>query len=347
MRSHVTRSRGVLLGVIGLLALAVSAAVWGITNLGASDPRTTYNPTPSPEKVAEIRDILFADEAVKGILAGRNEGRDYWMRIDTIFEHADVKNTGEPPIAAVQMYFEPPVSWEGEAPTWSDPCSGHYDDDGWLVDKNDPCVNEPREYQTRQYGLTNANNVHAFVDLRVGRVMYVLGGRGASPDEIRYAKNEYATPGSPQQDAQVREILFRHEAVKKMTTGREEGDSFWVGAIGYTYAPDEPLTSDEKTTAMVHVYFDPPLDWSGTLPTQLEPCESEHRQALSRGQPEWPAATDSCWSAPPRYQMQPSEFVDFHAIYADVDLRGGQVLQIVPLSTRPGDLENAKARYGE
>lgn len=346
-KSHGIRSKGLLVGVIGLLALAVSAAAWGITNLGASAPRTTYNPTPSPEKIAQIREILFENEAVKGILAGRHEGRDYWMRIDTIFEHAHVENTGEPPIGAVQIYFEPPVTWEGEVPTWSDPCEGHYDDEGWLVDKNDPCRNEPRQFGTRQYRLTDANNVHIFVDLRVRRLGELSGGGGAFPDEIRAAKKEYATPGSPEQDAKVREILFQHEAAKGMTSGREEGESFWVDIVGYIYAPGEPLTSEEKTIAIVDVYFDPVLKWSGSLPTQLEPCQREHEQAIRSGRTDWPDRADPCWSAPPQYETRPRGFENAPGISADIDLRSGQVLQIVGLSTHPGDVESAKEKYAQ
>ena len=84
IRIAAVRSKSMLVTLFGLMALALSAAIWGITNLGASAPGTAA--TPSPETIAEIKDILFQDEAVKGILASRNEGRDYWIRIDTIFE---------------------------------------------------------------------------------------------------------------------------------------------------------------------------------------------------------------------------------------------------------------------
>jgi hypothetical protein len=316
MKSHGIRSKGVLLGIIGLLALAVSAAVWGISNLPASTPPTvpgssfTPYPTESPEKVAQIRDILFANEAVKGILAGRNEGRDYWMRIDMIFEHADVENTGEPPIAAVQMYFEPPVSWEGEVPTWSDPCKGHYDDDGWLLDKNDPCLNEPRQYGTRQYQLNNANTVHTFVDLRVEQVVRLLGGGGAFPDEIRQAKKEYATLGSPEQDAKVREILFLREDVQRAVADREDGRDYWVRILGYIYAPGEALTSEERTVAVVEVYFDPPVSW---------PIGDEK-------------------GIPPR---------QVPGISADVNLSTGQVVYLWFASPTQMDIADAKARYAQ
>lgn len=327
------------MALFGLVALAASVAVWGITNLGASDPGTSAVPTESPEKIAEIRDILFADEAVKGILAGRHEGRDYWIRTYTIFEHADVENTGEPPIAVSQMYFEPPVTWEGEVPDRSDPCDGHYDDDGWLLDKQDSCQNEPYQVTMRHEQFIQRNSVHVFMDLRRGEVVEILGG-GAEPDEIRDAMKGYATPGTPEQDAKVKEILFRHEAVEGMTAGVEEGTNFWIGAVGYVYAPGEPLTSEERTIAMVDVFFDPPLRWSGSLPTQLDLCERE-RETEGR----YPDLNDACWSAPPAYELRPRGFANAPGIYADIDLRSGQVLQIGGLAPKPGDLENAKGRY--
>jgi len=335
------RSKGVLVGVIGLLALAVSAAAWGITNLGASTPRITYNPTPSPEKIAQIREILFENEAVKGILAGRHEGRDYWMRIDPMYERENVEKKGEPNIAQVLMWFDPPVSWEGEVPTRSDPCKGHYDDDGYLVNKNDPCIHEPREYGTSHEKFDSTHGITAAIDLRRGQVHAVVS-MGGLPFEIREAKKLYATPGSPEQDARVREILFQHEAVKGMTSGREEGESFWVDIVGYIYAPGEPLASEEKTIAMVDVYFDSPLKWSGLLLTRLEPCQKERERDKA-----WPASTDPCWSAPPQYETRPHEIENAPGIYADIDLRGGQVLEIGGLAPAPGDAEKAKARYGQ
>lgn len=341
MKSHGIRSKGVLVGIVGLLALAVSAAAWGITNLGASDSRTTYNPTPSPEKIAQIREILFENEAVKGILAGRHEGRDYWMRIDPMYERENVEKKGEPNIAQVLMWFDPPVSWEGEVPTRSDPCKGHYDDEGWLVDKNDSCIYEPREYGSSHAKFDSTHGITAAIDLRRGQVHAVVS-MGGLPFEIRGAKKLYATPGTPEQDAKVREILFQHEAIKGMTSGREEGESFWVDIVGYIYAPGEPLTSEEKTIAIVDVYFDPILKWSGSLPTQLDPCEKEHEREGA-----WPDRADPCWSAPPQYETRPDKFSNGEAISADIDLRSGQVLQITGLSTHPGDVDKAKERYAE
>ena len=225
------------------------------------------------------------------------------------------------------------------------PCKGHYDDDGWLVDKNDSCVNEAREYSTHQYELTNASIVHAFVDLRVGRVAE-LGGPGALPYEIREFKKGSATPGSPQQDAKVREILFGNGAVNDMVAGRKRAGASGSAPIVYVYAPGEPLTSEDKTIAMVDVYFDPVLRWSGSLPTQLERCQREHEQALSNGQTDLPAPSDPCWKAPLKYESRPRSFENAPGIYVDIDLRSGQVLQIGGLAPKPGDLENVKEKYG-
>lgn len=307
MKDYLIRSKGVLIGAIGLLALAVSGAVWGINNLGASDPDVTAIPTESPEKIAQVREILFRDEAVKGILAGRHEGRDYWMRIDMMYERENVDKTGEPSIAAVLMWFDPPVSWEGQVPTRSDPCDSYENEEGWLTDKNHPCINEPREYGTSFEEFGPTNGITAGIDLRLGQV-YAVVEMGGSPDAIREAKKLYATPGSPEQDARVREILFQREDLQRAVADREEGRDYWVRIFGYIYAPGEPLTSEQRTFAVVDVYFQPPAPWpigdEGGLPPRL-----------------------------------------VRGISAGVNLRSEQVEYLDLTSPHASDIEDAKARY--
>ena len=305
MRILTGRSRSALVALCGLLALAVSATVWGITNLGASSPSGI--PTPSPDKIAQIRDILFQDEAVKGILAGRNEGRDYWIRVDMMYERENVERKGDPNIAQVLMWFDPPVSWEGEIPTISDPCDSYKDEEGYLADKNHPCIREPLQYSTAHEKFEDTGGITAAIDLRLGRVTLVVS-QGGSPDAIRQAKKLYATPGSPEQDAKVRDILFRQDNVETATADRQEGRDYWVRIFGYVYAPGEPLSSDERTVAMVDVYFDPPVSW---------PVGDEN-------------------GLPPR---------QVPGVSADVDIASGEVLYLRFASPTQADIDDAKERY--
>ena len=323
--------------ILGVFWIGVGAPVWGGVKLleeSEPAPRTAASPTESPEKDAQVREILSQNDAIKGILAGREQGRDYWTKIDYVYPYAEPKSTGEKPIAMVNMFFDPPVSWAGEVPTKSNPCQGHYQDD-WL-DPNDPCRNEPPQYGTGHAQFSATQGITAEVDLRRGQVVEVFEV-GGSPLEIRDAQRGYATAGSPEKDAQVRGILFGNEAVEQMVAGREEGRDYWV-KIGYVYAPREPSSSDEKTLAIADVYFDPPVSWSGLLPTRLDPCQGHYQDGSLD-------PNDPCRSEPAQFGPAYQQFYGADGITADVDLRSGQVLQVLPVSALPGEIEDAKRSY--
>jgi len=119
-------------------------------------------------------EIVLQEKAIEGMLADREEGRDYWIRIGYVYEHREAANTGEKPIAMVHMYFDPPISYEGEFPViLSDPCSGRRGADERL-DPDDPCMNEPKEYGRVHGGPVDAQSIVLTVDLRRGEVVGVF-----------------------------------------------------------------------------------------------------------------------------------------------------------------------------
>jgi hypothetical protein len=150
---------------------------------------TTPEPTPSPEQDAAVREILFENEVIKAMVAGREEGRDYWIRISYVYEHRGIGNYGEKPIAMVDIYFDPPLSYAGELPAiMSDPCAGH-GVEGWL-DPDDPCVDEPKEYGSAYRSFADARCVTAQVNLPGGEVVTVFQSP-VSQDDMEDIQTRY------------------------------------------------------------------------------------------------------------------------------------------------------------
>jgi hypothetical protein len=150
---------------------------------------TTPEPTPSPEQVARMGQILYGNETIKAMLAGREDGRDYWIRVSYVYEHRGIRNYGEKPIAMVHIYFDPPLSFAGEVPVITkDPCRGH-GDEGYL-DPNDPCVDEPKEYGTEYQTFTGVQGVVAQVDLPRGEVVQIFAAP-VTPEELTDIRSQY------------------------------------------------------------------------------------------------------------------------------------------------------------
>ena len=184
-------SLAILVG--GFTWIVMGAPVWsGVSLLEESEPAplTTPSPTESPEKDLAVKQLLSQNDAVEAILAGREEGRDYWIRIDYVYEYMEARNTGEKPIAMVNIYFDPPVSFAGNVPTASDPCKGHRGADERL-DPNDPCINEAPTYSTVHREFKESRGIVAKIDLRLGEVVDVFE-LGPAPYEIEDAKRGYA-----------------------------------------------------------------------------------------------------------------------------------------------------------
>ena len=185
--------------VVGLFWVSVGAPVWGGQSLlepAQPGPEATPDPEDpslfpySPERDAKVTEILSKTEVVNAMLTGRELGRDYWMRVSYVYDYKEAANSGEKPIAMVDIYFDPPLSFGGEVPVYSDPCSGHYGDDERL-EPDDPCMTAPKEYSTEYRSFTDAQAITAQIDLRRGDVVEVFQSPAAK-EEIEDIKGRYA-----------------------------------------------------------------------------------------------------------------------------------------------------------
>ena len=177
--------------LVGIAAVAAAVATAGCFGGEGSDGTVeTIEPTTSPSATdARVKEILFEDGAIKAMVAGREEGRDYWIRISYVYEHRGIGNYGEKPIAMVDIYFDPPLSYAGELPAiMSDPCAGH-GVEGWL-DPDDPCVDEPKEYGSAYRSFTDARCVTAQVNLPGGEVVTVFQSP-VSQDDMEDIQRRY------------------------------------------------------------------------------------------------------------------------------------------------------------
>jgi len=177
--------------LVGIAAVAAAVATAGCFGGEGSDGTVeTIEPTTSPSATdARVKEILFENEVIKAMVAGREEGRDYWIRISYVYEHRGIGNYGEKPIAMVDIYFDPPLSYAGELPAiMSDPCAGH-GVEGWL-DPDDPCVDEPKEYGSAYRSFTDARCVTAQVNLPGGEVVTVFQSP-VSQDDMEDIQRRY------------------------------------------------------------------------------------------------------------------------------------------------------------
>jgi hypothetical protein len=125
-----------------------------------------------------VREILFENTVIQAIAAGRQIGRDFWI-VDVAHFTRPVYGTWE---SAVAMVFAEPVSYQGELPTASEPCEGHYGPDE-QVDEDDPCLDEPREYGT-EFASLSGRVIHAWVDVIRGEVVYFFAPDDTPPDVL-------------------------------------------------------------------------------------------------------------------------------------------------------------------
>ena len=198
-RQTLPRKAAVLLGIAAVAAaVAITGCFADEASNGSVEPTepspvvTPVPPDPAElaEKDAKVMAIVHQDKAIKAMLAGREEGRDYWIQIGYVYEHREAANTGEKPIAMVHFFFDPPISSEGDFPVIvSDPCSGRRGPDERL-DPDDPCMNEPKEYGRVHGGPVDAQHVTAQVDLRRGEVVEVFQSPVA-PATIEDIKESY------------------------------------------------------------------------------------------------------------------------------------------------------------
>ena len=185
--------------VVGLFWVGVGAPVWGGDSLlQPSQPTPKAGPDPyDPVLVpydagrdAEVTKILGETKAISTMLSGRELGRDYWIRVSYVYEHReDPRNSGEKPLAMVDIFFDPPVSFSGDVPTHSDPCSGRYGTDERL-EPNDPCLTAAKEYWNEHQTFSDVQWITAETDLRRGAVVEIF--QNATPTyELPDIKGRY------------------------------------------------------------------------------------------------------------------------------------------------------------
>jgi len=183
--------------VVGLFWVGVGAPVWGGQSLlqpsqpgpAAPDPYDAVLFPYSPERDAKVTEILGETEAINAMLAGRELGRDYWMRVSYGYgEYLDARESGENATAMVDIYFDPPVSYSGVVPARSDPCAGRDPAD------DDPCLTAHREYlgETGYATFSDVQWITAATDLRRGAVVEISYWGPVSKWSLDAIKGRYA-----------------------------------------------------------------------------------------------------------------------------------------------------------
>jgi len=141
---------------------------------GAKPAPVPLDPAERAERDAGAKEILLESEVGKALLAGREEGRDYWV-ID--ISHFDALLHGER-AAGVTIAFAEPVSYQGEIPSVSDRCNGTR---GEYV-PDDPCHDAPWNYGTRDATFSDVRDFHFTVETDRGELIEVFSA--GSPADI-------------------------------------------------------------------------------------------------------------------------------------------------------------------
>lgn len=127
-------------------------------------------PTPVPtaetaDRDVRAREVLLESEVGKALLAGREEGRDYWLSITQLTQLLHGQRA-----ARIQIVFAEPVFYAGEIATASDQCQGTRGE----FDPDDPCHDEPWVYGTRYVTFADVRDIHGTVEVDSGRVVNIF-----------------------------------------------------------------------------------------------------------------------------------------------------------------------------
>ena len=109
----------------------------------------------------QITDLLMKNDAIRSIIGNGQLGKDYWLNSSPIKNDAHGDNG-----AIVDVAFARPISFKGELPLASNPCSGKGNEGH--IDAHDPCLAQPRSYGSRAVEFTDVEKVRllqAQVDL--------------------------------------------------------------------------------------------------------------------------------------------------------------------------------------
>ena len=140
-------------------------------------------------------------------------------------------------------------------------------------------------------------------------------------------------PYDAERDAGVMKILGQNKTVSAMLAGRELGRDYWIQVSG-----DYP-GRDGKGTAMVDIYFDPPVSYAGEVPARSDPCVGIVD----------PPDDDPCYSEPREYLTKYKTFSDVQVITAVTDLKRGAVVDILDFGYPPmkWQWDHLKERYAQ
>jgi hypothetical protein len=177
---------------VGIAWIVVGAPAWGGQSLlqpAKPTPTVSAQPTASPDQDTAVKGVVEANDAIKTILTGHKEGSDYWVRIDYVDRWKTSKKDSNP-VAMVNIYFDPPVSFSVDVPAESDPCSGHYGDDGYLTNPDDSCTSQTSVVSVVHRDFLNAQVIVVEVDLRSHAVVEAFQ-EGYSTDELKDVQGRY------------------------------------------------------------------------------------------------------------------------------------------------------------
>jgi len=165
------------------LLLAAVAALVKCGDGGPLPPLSHPLTFMSAEQEAKAREILFADETVRAITEGRQLNVDYWVFFQKLLVEDRSSSREGSVVALAMMYFDPPISYEGEAPREKNPCLGHDagPDESF---EDEPCSREATEYETEYVAWSSVNEMRVAVHLDLERVVDFLDSY-LPPEELR------------------------------------------------------------------------------------------------------------------------------------------------------------------
>jgi hypothetical protein len=145
-----------------------------VDHRGAKPTPVPLEPAERAERDARVREILLDSKVGEALLAGREEGRDYWV-VD--IAHLEALLHGER-AARVTIAFAESVSYEGEIPTVSDACNGTR---GEYV-PDDPCHDAPWVYGTKYASFPDVRDFYFTVEIDRGELIEMFSA--GSPADI-------------------------------------------------------------------------------------------------------------------------------------------------------------------
>lgn len=199
---------------VGLAWLAVGAPMWGCQSqrqpnaeidlenpdcdpedeecrerIAEANKEASDFPLAAQEQQDKAREIMLADPVVQQLISGREEGKDYWLRLDhpALGEDKSAEKQGFVLVTAT-LYLDPPVDYDGLIPEMTRPCEGHSDGDEGYVAEDNPCRTIAVEYLRKNVSWQDRYAFFVTANLALGTVIDIsdIGLVPEMwPDEIR------------------------------------------------------------------------------------------------------------------------------------------------------------------